>query len=245
MCDIKTYSRGVRRKHLAKILIKTCHTVTVLSSVRHHCQITLFNIAALLDTFLHVLNFAKPFKVIGLECIIRWSFYRRRKLCTLVLGHRVAVNHENHCAGNKLKLNKSMTGQDTIIYWIQHWTDQELSLPWKKTTKVIVRLTKVSISFLISSYTDQFIDTKLPELFKRTDVFDLDGCVKPLWPVIIESVYMIGRVLQMPVPDFIAVTKHLCTNIHLAVFLLACLWPLIKRNQNFAGLLNRCHEDLR
>ena len=128
MCDIKAYSRGVRRKHLAKILTKTCHTITVLSSVRHHRQITLFNIAAFFDTFLHVLDFAKPFKVIGLECTIQWLFYRRRRLCALVLGHRVAVNHENHCAGNKLKLNKSLVRAQTLNTALNNRSRTQLTL---------------------------------------------------------------------------------------------------------------------
>lgn len=111
MCNVKTYSRRVWWKHLAKVFTETSYTVTVLSAVRHHGKITMFHIAAFIDTFLHVLNLAKLFKVIWLErCLGLLLFWRSRR-CTFVFGNRVAVSHENYCRRNNMRSNVSVAEQ--------------------------------------------------------------------------------------------------------------------------------------
>lgn len=143
MRNVKTYSGRVRWKHLAKVFTETSHTVTVSSAVRHHGKITMFHIAAFIDTFLHVLNLAKLFKVIRLERHLGLLFLWRSRRCTFVFGNRVAVSYENYCRRNDMRSNAWCQWQKDN----KDLTEKSTYLPCTKARSVNVNLNKV-ISFL-------------------------------------------------------------------------------------------------
>ena len=133
MCDVETNSGRVGRQHLAKVLAETCHTIAVLSAVRHHSQIAMFDVAAFCDTFLHVLNFTKMSKMIRFEWIISLLFFWFGRRWTLVFRNRVAVNHENNYAKNTCRTKSENKGSKAKTLNMT-----TLTLPWKKARNASV-----------------------------------------------------------------------------------------------------------